>query len=140
MNTVPPKANPVAGRLYYDGACSFCDRWVKRLGFIARQGGFETMPFQTENARRDLNLAEGELPNEMKLRLADGVVVGGVDALIAMAQAVWWIAPLGWLMRLPGLNAITWWCYRWIAANRYCFSGKCRVDDGVPGNHSKEGL
>jgi len=117
----------VAGRLYYDGACPFCRRWVGRLAFIAKQGGFELLPLQTETARRDLGLAAGVLPHEMKLRLADGRVLGGVDAIIVLAEAAGWTAPLGWLLRGPGVNPLAWRVYRRIAANRYCLGGACVV-------------
>ncbi|MSU27811.1 MAG: DUF393 domain-containing protein [Pedosphaera sp.] len=122
-----PAPTTGAGSLYYDGACPFCRRWVGRFGFIARQGGFELVPFQSEAARRDLGLAENELPAEMKLHLADGRILGGVDAFIALAEAADWCAPLGWLLRLPGVNALAWRAYRWIAANRYCLGGQCVV-------------
>ena len=117
----------IAGWLYYDGACPFCLRWVGRLGFIARQGGFESVPLQSEAARRDLGLADGELPPEMKLRLADGRLVGGVDAYIVLAEAAGWTAPLGWLARVPGFNQLAWRGYRWIAANRYCLGAHCQL-------------
>lgn len=127
MNTATQKNKQAAGWLYYDGTCSICQRWVKRLGFIVRHGGFETMPFQTEAARRDLGFVESELPHEMKLRLADGRLLGGVDACIAIAEAAIWAAPLGWLMRLPGINALARGIYRRIAASRYCLGGQCAV-------------
>ncbi|MEY4198284.1 MAG: DCC1-like thiol-disulfide oxidoreductase, partial [Verrucomicrobiota bacterium] len=66
----------IAGWLYYDGACPFCLRWVGRLGFIARQGGFESVPLQSEAARRDLGLADGELPPEMNF----ASLMGGCSA------------------------------------------------------------
>ena len=117
----------VAGQLYWDGDCPFCIQWVGRFAFIARQGGFVLVPLQTEEARRDLGLREGELPSEMKLRLADGRLLGGVDAYIALAEAAGWTAPLGWLARLPGLNALAWRAYRWVAANRHCLAGQCTL-------------
>ena len=124
MRSVPTGCT---GWLYYDGACPFCLRWVDRLGFIARRGGFELVPLQSDAARRILGLAEGELPTEMKLRLADGRLLGGVDACIVLAEAAGWTVPLGWLARVPGVNALAWRAYRWIAANRYCFAGQCEM-------------
>ena len=129
-----PTRTTTSGWLYYDGACPFCLRWIRRLGFIARQGAFELVPFQSEAARRDLGLAEGDLPPEMKLRLADGRLLGGVDAYIALAEAVGWCMPLGWLLRLPGVNALAWRGYRWIAANRYCLDGQCAALRKSKGN------
>jgi predicted DCC family thiol-disulfide oxidoreductase YuxK len=117
----------VAGRLYWDADCPFCIRWVGRLAFVARQGGFALVPLQAEEARRDLGLREGELPVEMKLRLADGRLLGGVDAFIAMAEAAGWTAPLGWLLRAPGVNALAWRGYRWVARNRHCLGGNCAL-------------
>lgn len=137
MRPVPTTSS---GTLFYDGACSLCQRWVKRLGFIARQGGFGVVPFQSAMARRYLGLAEGELPSEMKLRLADGQLLGGVDAFIAMAEAAGWTAPYGWFLRLPGVNPVAWRIYRWIAANRYCMAGQCKVEGAGAETHRKEGL
>ncbi|MFM8468584.1 MAG: thiol-disulfide oxidoreductase DCC family protein, partial [Limisphaerales bacterium] len=87
----------VAGWLYWDANCPFCTKWVGRFAFIARQGGFELVPLQSDATCRDLGLREGELPSEMKLRLADGRLLGGVDAYIELAEAAGWTAPLGWL-------------------------------------------
>jgi len=116
-----------AGRLFWDGDCPFCQKWIARLGWVARQGGFDFATLQSDDARRALGLAPGELPHEMKLRLADGRVLGGVDALIAIAKAASWAAPFGWLLGAPGLNALGLRAYRWIAANRYCLGGGCTV-------------
>lgn len=122
-----PTSTGLAGWLFYDGACPFCLRWVKRLGFVARQGCFELVPLQSETACQDLGLAAGVLPHEMKLRLADGRVLGGVDAIIVLAESAGWTAPLGWLLRGPGVNPLAWRVYRRIAANRYCLGGACVV-------------
>ncbi|NBR83910.1 MAG: DUF393 domain-containing protein [Verrucomicrobia bacterium] len=115
----------LAGRLYWDSLCPFCIRWVGRLAFVARQGGFVLVPLHSEEARRDLGLREGELPAEMKLRLADGRLLGGLDAFTTMAEAAGWPAPLGWLLRAPGVNALAWRGYRWVARNRHCLTEPC---------------
>lgn len=124
---VPLPHGFVAGHLYWDADCPFCIRWVGRLAFVARQGGFALVPLQSEEARRDLGLREGELPAEMKLRLADGRLLGGLDAFIAMAEAAGWTAPLGWFLRVPGVNALAWRGYRWVARNRHCLGGSCAL-------------
>jgi predicted DCC family thiol-disulfide oxidoreductase YuxK len=124
MNT---RLTTTAGCLFYDGECAFCLRWVRRLGFIVRQGGFEMLPLQSPAALAALGLREGEVPPEMKLRLADGRVLGGVDAGIALLEAAGWCAPVGWLLRLPGVNALARRAYRHIAANRHCNSSHCAV-------------
>lgn len=130
-----PKPGATTGRLFYDGACPFCIKWIRRFAFIVRQGGFELVPLQSDAARRDLGLREGELPTEIKLRLADGRLLGGVDAYIVLAEAAGWTAPLGWLARMPGINALAWQVYRWIAKNRYCLSETCRRPDFVLSHH-----
>jgi predicted DCC family thiol-disulfide oxidoreductase YuxK len=122
-----PNHTTTAGWLHYDAECLFCQRWLGRLGFIVRQGGFDLVPLQSEAARRDLGLAEGELPRELKLRLADGRLLGGVDVFIVLAEAAGWTAPLGWLARVPGFNQLAWLGYRWIAASRYCLGSACVV-------------
>jgi predicted DCC family thiol-disulfide oxidoreductase YuxK len=133
-----PASKPSAGVLYYDGACPLCLRWVKWFGFIVRQGGFDLVAFQSDQARRDLGLLEGESLHEMKLRLTAGPLLGGVDACAALAEAAGWCAPVGWLLRAPVVNGLAWRVYRRIAANRYCMAGQCHASGGAAVADPKE--
>ena len=120
--TLPPR-----GWVLYDGVCPICLGSVARWGALFRRHGFEFTPLQTEWVRKRLGLAIGEIPGEMKLLRPDGTLCGGVDALIGMTSAVWWLWPFAQLTRLPGFNHLAWYGYRWIARNRYCLSGVCQI-------------
>ncbi len=72
--------------------------------------------------------AYATIPDEMKLLLADGRIIGGADAVAALACAVWYLTPAGWLMRLPGLRQLAAAAYRWVAANRQRL-GICQVPE-----------
>lgn len=109
--------SPVRGRVLYDGDCTFCRRWVARFEPFLRRRGF---------ALETLQAAGGSL-EELRCELADGRSFGGADALLAIAEQVWWGRPLAWLGRRrwlrPGLRA----AYRWVAARRHCRAARCDV-------------
>ncbi|MFM7556757.1 MAG: thiol-disulfide oxidoreductase DCC family protein [Verrucomicrobiota bacterium] len=120
----PPTAGTWA--LYYHQfpVCrSTVGRW--RRVFEARR--IEFAPLQAPWVRERLGLAPGRLPDEMKLLTPDGRVLGGPDAIAWMCRRVAWLWPLGVLMVLPGLDAVTRLGYRWIARNRYCLGDVCEL-------------
>jgi predicted DCC family thiol-disulfide oxidoreductase YuxK len=53
----------------------------------------------------------------------DGRLSGGAAATNAALALVWWLRPLTWLYRLPGLRQIEDRVYRWVADNRYRMPG-----------------
>jgi hypothetical protein len=61
----------------------------------------------------------------MKLALADGRLLAGAEAVTWLARRVWWLAPFGWILWLPGVRLLTAAAYRWFAPRRYCFGGAC---------------
>ena len=64
-----------------------------------------------------------EVPEEMKLLLADGRILAGAEAIVMMMRTVWWLSLLGWLLWLPGLRRFTRYAYRWAARRRYRLGG-----------------
>ncbi len=75
------------------------------------------------------------LKNEIKLRLADGRLLGVVDTCIATAEAAISSMPLGWLIRLVGINALARSTHRRIAASRYCLGDRCAVTSAPERKH-----
>lgn len=116
-----------AGWVFYDADCPLCVVGVRCIGGLFARRGFVWEPLQAQDAAARLGLSHSELLGEMKLLLAGGRVVGGADAWAELFRSVWWLRPLGWLMRLPGLHVLSHVAYRWLARNRYCFGGICRV-------------
>lgn len=132
MNPNPTKpvnapAMPPNGWVLYDGFCPVCRASIERWGPMLRHRGFGFAMLQTEWVQRHLGLRPGELPAEMKLLRPDGNQLGGVDALIAMGRTIWWLWPLAFIARCPGINTLARAGYRWIAANRYCLGDVCTL-------------
>ena len=114
MTEISETSNPALKAVLYDDACGMCLRTVDRLRPLLEPRGFRFDPFP-----------DGVEKIEMKLRLADGHVIGGADAVVAMARAVWWLRPFTFVTRLPGAMPLLRRGYRKVAANRHCISGAC---------------
>ncbi len=121
------------GRVFYDATCPLCLRTLERFGPIFRHRGFTFVPLQEVWVAADLGIPAVELRREMKLQLADGRVVGGVDAWIELGRTVWWLLPLAAILTLPGIGALARAGYRWLARNRHCLSGVCGLE--LPAGH-----
>lgn len=117
------------GWVGYDRDCGFCCNLVRRWHGVFEARGFSFVPLQNRWLTGRLGITA--MPNEMKLLLVDGRVVGGADAIAAMACAVWYMAPFGWLMKLPGVRALAAAAYRWVAKNRHRL-GVCQVPVRLP--------
>lgn len=118
---------PAAGWVCYDGECSLCLRWLRRVERPLLRHGFNFVPLQTDWVRARLNLTTPELLQEMRLLRADQTVLGGADAAIVLMRYVWWLWPLWLLSRVPGMMPIFRATYRFIARNRHCRQGQCRL-------------
>jgi len=118
---------PTAGWVCYDGDCALCLRWLRRVEHPLLRRGFGFAPLQTNWVRARLNLTETDLLTEMRLLLPDRNVVGGADAVVALARHVWWLWPLWLASHIPGAMPIIRASYRYIARNRHCASGACEI-------------
>jgi predicted DCC family thiol-disulfide oxidoreductase YuxK len=128
-----PKSDlpPVRGRLFYDAQCGLCQSGVSRGGRFFQRHGFLSVPLQTPGLAPSLGISESELRREMKLQLATGRLLGGVDAWSALLRSVWWLWPAGAALHIPGIHGLAAVVYRWIAAHRYQISRQCRLPDPV---------
>jgi predicted DCC family thiol-disulfide oxidoreductase YuxK len=125
------------GWVFYDAECRFCVAARQRWGGLFARRGFAWLPLQTPGAASRLGVTEEQLLAEMWLQLADGRVFSGVNSWSVLFRNVWWLWPLGVLLAAPGLNAIAAWVYRWIARNRHCLGGTCKIhshDHGEKGD------
>lgn len=124
-----------AGWVFYDADCPLCVAGVRRIGWLFARRGFAWEPLQAPGVAVRLGALPSAMLGEMKLLLANGRVVGGADAWSELFRAVWWLRPVGWLMRLPGLHELSHAAYRWITRNRYCLSGACHFHRSTPRHH-----
>ena len=118
----------IRGWVGYDGDCGLCAMLVRRCAGPFERRGFVFLPLQNPWLAGRLGLKDGEMPEEMKLLMAGGHVVGGAESIVVLLRAVGWLAPLAWLAWLPGLQPLTVASYRWVARNRHAL-GICRVPE-----------
>lgn len=131
MNT-NQTTTPLRGEVFYDADCAICSLGATRWSGVFERRGFHWLPLQTPEASARTGASAAELRDEMKLRLTDGRVVGGAAAWAVLLRSIWWLWPLGVLMGLPGLKVLSGAAYRWIARNRYCFDGACKIPHHNP--------
>jgi predicted DCC family thiol-disulfide oxidoreductase YuxK len=118
------------GWVFYDAECPWCRRlaasWRRRIA----PADFAWRPLQSPGAGARLGLSDAELLPEMRVLLADGRILSGVDAWSVLCRSVWWLWPLGFLMALPGLRALAAAAYRWVSRRRACCRRRCPADAG----------
>jgi len=114
--------------IFYDADCQACvnlARWLQRsLG----RHQFELVPLQSPDASSLLGVAHEQLLDEMRLRLPDGQVFGGADAVAEIARQIWWAWPFWALSKMPGVRSEMRAAYRWFARHRGCTNGACAAD------------
>src|SRR5262245_48939713 len=108
---------------YYDGDCRLCTAMARRFEGVLASRNIDVMPLQTTGAAALLGVSDDRLLEEMRLRLGDGRVFGGADAVVQIARRVWWAWPLWAITRAPGAMHPTRTLYRWIARHRRCANG-----------------
>jgi predicted DCC family thiol-disulfide oxidoreductase YuxK len=113
--------------IYFDGECRFCRATLRRFERVLVRRGFTFVPLQSAGAARLLGVSDEHLLDEMRLRLADGSVLGGATAVAAIARRIWWAWPLWAASRVPGVMTLMDVAYRWVARNRYCLDRPCEV-------------
>jgi predicted DCC family thiol-disulfide oxidoreductase YuxK len=133
-----------AGWVFYDGRCGLCTGSVRRFGRLLRRHHFALAPLQAPWVIKRLALTHDELLLEMRLLTRDGDLLGGADALMAIARQIWWLRPVAWLARIPLARVWMRKAYRQLALRRYCLGGACvaegeaeRIPRGVHGPRRK---
>jgi len=113
--------------VFYDADCQICVGTVRRFRRVLARRDFEMAPLQAPGVSVLLGVPDEQMLTEMRLRLRDGTVVGGADAVVEIARRIWWAWPLWVLSRVPGAMRPMRAIYRWVARRRSCTSGACNV-------------
>jgi predicted DCC family thiol-disulfide oxidoreductase YuxK len=114
------KGRHAKGWLFYDADCRFCTRIAAWLAPVLERRGMAVAPLQDPRVGPLLGLTEQDLLRELKLLWSDGRQYGGADAVLAVAATIWWVRPLVWLAKIPGVPRLLHTGYGWIAARRSC--------------------
>jgi len=116
--------------VFYDGSCSICTGWVRRLGPALAKHGYQLAPLNTQWVQRRLGVDMQTALGQMWVITPDGQVLGGADAALHLSRATGWLAPLRVMAVIPGGMAVMRALYRWIASHRHCIGGSCAVRGG----------
>ena len=113
-------------RLYYDGACPACRASASAIQSRDRFERLHLVDIAAEGFSAETEgVSRARVEQELHVKLADGRVVAGVDALFVVADALPSLRALRWLGRVPGVRAAGRPVYRWLAARRYKLTGTC---------------
>lgn len=123
------KGRHARGWLFFDAECRFCLRVVRWFEPILRKRGLAVAPLQDPRVGALLGMSPGELLREMRLLLSDGSHTGGADAVVALAREIWWLRPLEWIARVPGMRNVMRAAYRSVAARRSCNAARCAAPE-----------
>jgi alginate O-acetyltransferase complex protein AlgI len=115
------------GWIFYDADCSLCAGSAARLSEWLHRRGFQLLPLQTPGAAERVGVTTEALLARMHLLTRDGCRFAGADAFIEIARHVKWARPVVAATELPGVLPLLRRGYDWIAANRYCLGGTCRL-------------
>src|SRR5688572_24534719 len=111
--------------VFYDADCSLCTRAAQRFGHLLERHAFRLVPLQAPGASALLGVREDRLLDEMRLRLGDGRVFGGAEAVMEIARRIWWAWPIWAVSRVPGVLPPLRVAYRAVASRRTCTAGVC---------------
>jgi predicted DCC family thiol-disulfide oxidoreductase YuxK len=121
------KGRHAKGWLFFDADCGFCTRIARWVAPVLARRKFGVAPLQDPRVSALLNLSGAELLREMRVLFSDGSHYGGADAIVALAGQIWWVRPLVWLSKIPGVMKLLRWGYRGVAARRHCASAGCEI-------------
>ncbi len=116
------KGRHAKGWLFFDAECGFCSRFARWLEPLLIHRGFAVAPLQDPRVSDLLGMPRQELLRELRFLHSDGRQCGGADAILAVAQEIWWAHPLVWLAAIPGAMPLLHAGYRSVAAHRNCGS------------------
>jgi hypothetical protein len=69
-----------------------------------------------------LQIPEENLLDDVQVLTRSGKLESGANAYLYVSRRIWWAWPFYAIFRLPGLNGVLWWGYRWFNRNRYRIS------------------
>ena len=116
-----------SGWVFYDADCVWCRTGARWCAGLLRFYGYEALPLQTPGLAQCLGVTDDALHSAMHILTIEGRRFAGADAYMEIARARAWSRPLAWLGSLPMVLPILRRVYHWIAANRPCNSGSCRL-------------
>ena len=107
-------------RVFYDEGCPLCTRTVSVLQHLDIRKGVAFMGLQTGagDVPELSEFSEEVLLKDLYSVDQGGKVRSGIDTYIALMEHMGWSAPIGWLLRVPGIYHLARRHYRSVADQR----------------------
>jgi len=128
------KGTHARGFLFYDAECDFCIKLARLVAPMLKRRGLALAPLQDPRVSALLGLQACDLLRELRLVLSDDSAsgsayaqYGGADAVVALANEIWWARPVVWLSKFPGGLDRLRDLYRWVAQRRKCAAAHCSL-------------
>jgi predicted DCC family thiol-disulfide oxidoreductase YuxK len=113
------------GWLFFDADCKFCLSCATWVAPILRRRRMATAPLQDPRVAALLGVSQRVLLHELRFVLSDGRRYEGFDAVLAIAQEIWWARPLLWVAHAPGMLGVLRSFYLRLSAERNCVAAEC---------------
>ena len=122
---------PVAPKLtiYYDGECPLCARTRLVLTHFDTRSALAFRTVQAAAAQEPAlaGIAPADLLNTLYSVDRAGRVYTGLATYVRALSAIWYLKPLSWLLRVPGIAQVARRAYNYVAANR--LTERCTDDN-----------
>jgi predicted DCC family thiol-disulfide oxidoreductase YuxK len=122
------KSQHARGWLFFDAECAFCTRIAAYLAGPMRRRGLAVAPLQDPRVAALLGLSRQELLRAIRFVVSERGQFSGTDALLAVAQELWWAHPLVWISRVPGIMPALRSGYQRLSEHWRCQAHRCLID------------
>lgn len=125
LSPQPSSAPASRAVLIYDGDCGICTRFSRLVTERLRrsESDFTVAAWQHLELER-YGLTPQQCDESVQWVAADGTISSAQDAVArTLIAGRWPLRPLGWVILVPGVNALAGVAYRWVAANRHRLPG-----------------
>jgi predicted DCC family thiol-disulfide oxidoreductase YuxK len=119
------KGRHARGWLFFDAECEFCTRIARWLARPMKRRRLAAAPLQDPRVAALLGLPRDELLRAIRFVRDDGTQYSAADALLAVADELWWARPLVWVSRIPGMMFVLRAGYQWGARRWRCPDPRC---------------
>lgn len=123
------------GWVCFDRDCATCVWLARRFRSALEKRGFGLAALQDPRVALLFRMPEEELLREIRVVTSEGKFYGGADAVLYLAEQIWWAWPLYALSRLPGMRSLLRAGYRSFAFHRACANDACSTSVNGKTNH-----
>ena len=117
------------GWAFFDRDCRICTSLARRFRRTFEKRGFGLAALQDPRVAALLALPPDQLLREMRVVTCEGEIFGGAEAIVYLAEQVWWAWPVFLAAKIPGVLRILDIGYHWFADHRHCSSGTCPLPE-----------